>query len=174
MTVAADPAMLPTTVPIFRAEGEGERIWFAGGGIFTRKVTAAETNGAFVLFENRLEHGHVTPLHIHPHEDETFFMLEGEILVHHEGTEYRVGAGGVAFVPRGVAHAFMVTSKTSRILVLQTPGTGEAFYLDASEPVTGDSDLDRPADMDLIMAAARRHPDSIQFTGPPPFQMARG
>jgi quercetin dioxygenase-like cupin family protein len=166
--------MLPTTVPIFRAEGEGERFWFAGGGIFTRKVTATETNGAFLLFENQLEQGHVTPIHIHPHEDETFFMLEGEILVHYEGTEYRVGAGGVAFVPRGVPHAFMVTSETSRILVLQTPGSGESFYLDASEPVTSESDLEKPADMDHIRVAAQKNPDAVQFTGPPPFNMARG
>ncbi len=34
-----------------------------------------------------------------------------------------------------LATAFLVTSETARVLALQTPGTGEAFYRDAGEPV---------------------------------------
>ena len=160
--------------PLIRGEGEGERLWFAGGAVFTMEATAAETDGAFVLLEARMAQGKPTPLHVHPHEDETFIVLEGELLVHVEGTEQRVGSGGVAVVPRGVPHAFLVTSATARVLVLQTPGRGEAFYRDASEPVTGDADPGRPPDWDRLKAAARRHPDIIQIVGPPPFDAARG
>ncbi len=102
---------MSTAVPIIR--GEGERIWFAGGGVWTMKATAEETDGAFILFEDRMSRGKTTPLHTHPHEDETFIVLEGEILVHVEGTEHRVGPGGVAVVPRGDAHAFLVTSESA-------------------------------------------------------------
>src|SRR6478735_6377714 len=48
---------------LVRARGEGERRWFFGGGIHTWKATAEETNGAFLLFEDRMAHGKVTPLH---------------------------------------------------------------------------------------------------------------
>src|SRR5918995_482950 len=89
-------------VPIIRADGEGERRWFAGGGLWTMKATAEETDGAFMLFEDRMPRGKTTPLHTHPHEDETFIVLEGEILMHVEGSEHRVGPGGVAVGPRGV------------------------------------------------------------------------
>src|SRR5688572_25926832 len=119
-----------TAVPIVR--GEAARRWFAGGGRWTIKATAEESDGAFTLIEDRMTRGKTTPLHTHPHEEETFSVLEGEILVHVEGTEHSVGPGGVAVVPRGTRHAFLVTSETARILALHTPGSGEAFYRDAS------------------------------------------
>jgi hypothetical protein len=63
-------------------------------------------------------------------------MREGEILLHIAGHERRVGACGLAVLPRGVPHAYVVTSPKARMLCFQTPGSGEAFYLDASEPVS--------------------------------------
>jgi quercetin dioxygenase-like cupin family protein len=161
---------MSTAVPIIREEGEGERLWFAGGGVWTMKATAEETDGAFMLFEDRMPKGKTTPLHVHPHEDETYIVLEGEILVHVEGSEHRVGPGGTAVVPRGTRHAFLVTSEMARTLVLQTPGSGEAFYRDASEPSTDETDAQRPPDLDRLRAAAERHPDIIEILGPPPFE----
>ncbi len=74
--------------------------------------------------------------------------------------------------PRGDAHAFMVTSESALILFLQTPGSGEAFYRDASEPSTDETDAERPPDLDRLRASAERHPDIIQILGPPPFEAA--
>ena len=74
---------------------------------------------------------------------------------------------------RGVPRAFMVTSESALILTLQTPGSGEAFYRDASEPSTDDTDAGRPPDLDRLRAAAQRHPDIIEILGPPPFEAAR-
>ena len=158
------------TAPIVRAEGEGERRWFAGGGVWTMKATAEETDGAFMLFENIMQKGKTTPLHLHPHEDETFIVLEGEILVHVDGSEHRVGPGGIATVLRGTRHAFLVTSEMARILALQTPGTGEPFYRDASEPSVAETDAERPPDWDRLRAAAERNPACIEILGPPPFE----
>ncbi|MGH3148701.1 MAG: cupin domain-containing protein [Rubrobacter sp.] len=158
---------------VIRGDGEGERFWFAGGGVWTMKATAVETDGSFTLFEDRLTRGKTTPLHTHPNLDETLIVLEGEILVYDDGTEHRVGTHGVAVALRGVPHAFMVTSESARVLVLQTPGSGEAFYRDATEPVTAESDAGRPPDWDRVRAAAERHPDIIQILGPPPFEAAK-
>jgi hypothetical protein len=93
--------------------------------------------------------------------------------VHVEGTEHPVGPGGVAVVPRGARHALLVTSETARILALQTPGSGEAFYRDASDPSTDETDAGRPADFDRLRAAAERNPSCIQILGPPPFEAAK-
>ena len=76
--------------------------------------------------------------------------------------------GGLAFAPRGVAHAFMVTSETARVLALQTPGTGEDFYRDAGEPIRSAADAERPPDWERLRAVAERS-DSIEIVGPPPF-----
>jgi quercetin dioxygenase-like cupin family protein len=131
-------------------------MWFAGGGAFTWKATAAETGGAFLLLEDRMQRGKTTPQHVHPNEDEAIYVLEGELLVDVEGEQHHVGPGGFLFAPRGVPHAFMVTSETARVLSLQTPGTGEAFYRDAGEPVRSLADASRPADWARLRAVAER------------------
>ncbi len=164
---------MSTAGAIIRGEGEGERRWFAGGGVHIMKATAEETDGAFILLEDRMVRGKTTPLHTHPNLDETLIVLEGEILVYAEEAEHRVGPRGVAVAPRGEAHAFMVTSESALILFLQTPGSGEAFYRDASEPSTDETDAERPPDLDRLRAAAERHPDIIEILGPPPFEAAK-
>jgi quercetin dioxygenase-like cupin family protein len=150
-----------------RNRGEGEQRWFCGGGLHTWLATSAETGGAFLLFEFDGEQGKVTPLHIHPASDETFYMLDGEILLDLDGERRSLSAGGVAVVPRGVPHAFMVTSATTRFLTIQTPGTDEAFYRHASEPAPAGS-APIPVDFDRVRAAAQAT-GAIEILGPPPF-----
>ena len=159
---------MSTAVSIIRQQGEGERMWFAGGGVFIWKATAAETGGAFLMVEDRMERGKVTPLHLHPNEDEAIYVLDGEIVAHVDNAQHRVGAGGLFFAPRGVPHAFMVASETAHVLSVQTPGSGESFYGAAAEPATSEADAARPADWARLRAVAERS-DCIEILGPPPF-----
>jgi quercetin dioxygenase-like cupin family protein len=158
---------MSTPVPIVRARDEGERRWFAGGGVHTWKATAEETAGAFLLFEDLLEGGKTTPLHLHPGSDETMYLLEGEILVHMDGREHRLGSGGFVVAPRGVPHAFLVVSETARMLCLHTPGCCQAFYLGASEPLDDGADSGT-VDFGRIHASAMEN-GGIEILGPPPF-----
>ncbi len=82
---------MSAAVSIVRADGEGEHLRFWGGGVLTMKASAEETDGAFFLFEDFMAQGTTTPLHVHANEDETLYVLEGEILVHIDGTDHRVG-----------------------------------------------------------------------------------
>jgi quercetin dioxygenase-like cupin family protein len=163
---------MSTAVPIIRQQGEGEQMWFAGGGVITWKATAAETGGAFLMFEDRMERGKVTPLHTHPDPDEAIYVLDGEIVAHVDDAQHRVGAGGLFFAPRGVPHAFMVASETAHILSVQTPGNGESFYREAGEPATSEEDSRRPADWPRLRAVAERS-NCIEILGPPPFATER-
>lgn len=162
MTAAA------TAPPVVRNTEDGERRWFAGGGTHVWKATAEETGGAFFLFEDRMRQGKVTPLHIHPESDETMIVLEGEIVMHLDGVDHTVAAGGVAVAPRNVPHAFLVAAPGgARVLCLHTPGCCQAFYRDASDPVTDDGE--EPAvDMARVQASAQRN-GGIEILGPPPF-----
>jgi quercetin dioxygenase-like cupin family protein len=159
---------MTAAVPIVRADGEGERRRFWGGGILTMKATAEETGGSFLLFDDSMTQGKTTPLHIHADEDEALYVLEGEILVHIDGTDYPVGPLGLAMAPRGVPHAFVVTSPTARVLTLLTPGTAEGFYRAASDPADADSDPSGPVDFDRVRAAAESA-GGMTVVGPPPF-----
>lgn len=160
-----------TPSPIVRAHEEGERRWFYGGGVHTWKAKSEETGGAFLLFEDEMEQGKTTPLHLHPDSDETMYLLEGEILIHMDGREHRVSTGGLTVAPRGVPHAFMVLSTTARMLCLHTPGCAQSFYLDASEPMGADN-RDAPAVDFSKIAESEKKNGGIEILGPPPF--ARG
>lgn len=155
---------------VIRQGGEGEQRWFAGGGLFTMKATAAETGGAFMLFEDHVVRGKATPMHMHPGEDELVYVLDGALLVHVDGQEHHVGKGGLFFAPRGVAHAFVVTSETAHLLCMQTPGAGEAFYRAVSDPSTSQADAARPPDLARLREGAQRSA-SIELLGPPPFKL---
>lgn len=155
-------------VPVVRVEGEGEKLWFYGGGVHTWLATRAETGGAFLLFDDIMTRGKTTPLHSHPEVDETLYMLEGEIALSVDSREQTLGQGAVAMVPRGVPHAFLVTSVRARILFLETPGSSEAFYRGASEPLTPSLEASAPVDFDRVRASAARN-GGIEILGPPPF-----
>jgi uncharacterized protein YjlB len=123
------------------------------------------------LFEDVMVQGKTTPLHRHPEADETVYILEGEILINVDGNETRVGPGGMTFTPRGVPHAFLVTSETARLLTFQTPGIGQGFYRGASEPTTDDTS--ETVDIARLQASAKANPRGIELLGPPPFEAAR-
>ena len=116
--------MLHDTVPI--PAGGGERLRFGDVEILVR-ATAASTGGAMSVFE---EIDPVdTPLHVHEHEDELFYALEGEHVFRVGEREHRVGPGGLVFAPRGVPHAQRrVVPRTGRVLVVCTPGGLEGFF----------------------------------------------
>ncbi len=158
---------LTTPRALVRSREESEQRWFHGGGLHTWLAKEEETGGAYFLFEDRMEGGKVTPLHTHP-ADESLYVLEGEILVHMDGAERRVEAGGLVFAPRGVAHAFMVVSDVARMLTLHTPSGCQAFYLGASELVTADHPASGVVDFDQVMASAKAN-GGIEILGPPPF-----
>lgn len=157
-----------TAAPIIRAQDEGDQRWFFGGGVHTWKANAEETDGAFFLFEDRMERGKMTPLHTHPDSDESMYVLEGEILMHMDGQEHRIAAGGLAVAPRGVPHAFLVVSDEARLLCLHTPGCCQAFYLAASEPISADGGISGLVDFGRVQASAKQH-GGIEILGPPPF-----
>ena len=78
----------------------------------------------------------MTPLHRHPNEDETFIVLEGELILNIDGTNHPGRAGSVISVPRGSPHAFVVTADIFKGLILFTPGNEpcEAWLPAAGDP----------------------------------------
>ncbi|HUQ03730.1 MAG TPA: cupin domain-containing protein [Kofleriaceae bacterium] len=156
-------------VPIIRNGGEGEKLAFAGGGLLTMKLTNAETAGSLMIFEDAVVRGKTTPWHSHEHEDELCYVIEGELLVNVQGTEHTLKQGGLFFAPRGTAHSLLVVSETARLLCLQTPGSGEAFYRMVSDPSTSPDDAARPPDFGRVKEGALRT-GSVSVLGPPPFK----
>ena len=162
-----------TPMPVVLDRDGGEYLWF-GGGLVTIKVTTEQSGGAFFMLEDTANRGKTTPLHLHPDDDETFYVLDGELLVHIDGAEHVAGPGAVAFAPRGVPHAFLVTSDQARFIVISTPGVGvERFIRDAGDPAP--ERVAPPPEIDIArIKAAGERTGAMKVLGPPPFAMASG
>jgi len=62
------------------------------------------------------------PAHHHNSYEEAFYVLSGEMEFRVDGETARVGAGSMAWVPRGATHAFRNPSaEPARMLVVTTP-----------------------------------------------------
>ncbi len=118
----------------FIAAGEGQATWFLTNRM-TMKATAQMTNGAFGLVESLIAPGFSPPLHVHHREDESFYVLEGEVTMRCGDRTFQAMPGAFVFLPRGVPHTFVVEGdKPARMLTLMTPGGGEAFFPEAGRP----------------------------------------
>ena len=118
----------------FVAAGEGRATWFLSNRM-TMKATADMTGGAFGLVESLIAPGFSPPLHVHQREDESFYVLEGELTMRCGDRVFEATAGAFVFLPRGVPHTFVVEGgKPARMLTLMTPGGGEAFFWAAGRP----------------------------------------
>jgi quercetin dioxygenase-like cupin family protein len=146
--------------------GEAELRWM--GETSTYFLAAGEqTGGAFCLVDERASQGESVPLHRHPDDMESFYVLEGEITIYiGDIAGVRAPAGSFAHVPGGVVHGFRVESETARYLLLTTPRHGE-FYRAitlASRP-GGLPPLDAVEGSQIKQAAEEY---GIEFVGPLP------
>jgi quercetin dioxygenase-like cupin family protein len=68
------------------------------------------------------------PLHSHDF-DETFYVLEGELIFQLRDEYFTVGAGQLAFAPRGVPHTYAnLSGAPAHQLVICTPAGFERYF----------------------------------------------
>jgi quercetin dioxygenase-like cupin family protein len=107
----------------------GTRIEGPVGGPLTFKVRGEQTNGALAVFENVIPPGQGPPLHTHANEDESWYVIEGDLRFKLAGELHRASAGTFVFVPRRTPHCFQnVADAPARILVTFTPAGMEHFF----------------------------------------------
>jgi quercetin dioxygenase-like cupin family protein len=94
------------------------------------KISSEDTNGGLSFFEQT---GFTPmggpPLHIHPFQDEYFYVLEGEYRFQSGQDTYHLGPGDTIFLPRNIQHAFIQLTEKARVLVSYLPaGKMESFF----------------------------------------------
>ena len=147
---------------VVRRAGEGDKKWFFGGGVWTWKVSGADSDGLCVV-EVEMEGGKCTPLHTHPIA-ESLWVLEGTLRYRIGTEDTELGAGDFAMVPSGVPHAFLVLSERARVIAMQPSDECVNFYLGASEPLEGSARDRLRSD-----CPKREAHGGITIVGPPPF-----
>lgn len=153
-------------IPYALGSDEGETFW-GFGSLITLKASAEQTGGRFSLIEMLSPGGVATPLHVHREDDETFYVLEGELTFYLEdGQPIPASAGSFVHVPGGIVHAFQVDSESARYLII-TNSQHESFYRAISEPThTRNMPPEAPLDMEKIGPAAQEY--RVEILGPPP------
>jgi mannose-6-phosphate isomerase-like protein (cupin superfamily) len=119
--------------PMATRRGEGEaRWWFAC--LAEIKVTADDTGGLLSIIEITEPPNAVAPLQVHHREDESFWILEGDVTFEVGDTTIAATAGDFAFGPRGIPHRYTVGDAGCRMLFIMTPGGFEQLIRDMSVP----------------------------------------
>jgi len=108
-------------------------VWYSGH-LMTFLATAEDTQGKFALIEAVARKGNVPPPHIHHREEETFYVLEGEMTFSVGGQTIKATPGTMVCLPRDVAHSFVIDSEQGRVLILLTPAGLEGWFKEFSEP----------------------------------------
>ncbi len=148
--------------PLLNALDENATRWFLGTEVWQR-AASSQTGAVLGVIEQIVPPGLGSPYHVHQHEDEAFYVLEGEIRFFSDGPSQVLGPGGFVFLPRGIPHGFRTEGNApSRSLLIATPGGFEGFVAEVSTPEPPEG----PPDMDALIATAGRY--GIDILGPLP------
>ena len=134
---AANPAMR-AVIPQVKAGRDREGMTRAVGlSSTTYKVLTSDSRGDLFVLEQANSRKGGPSRHIHHHEDELFFCLEGRYVVEIGETRSVLEPGDCVLGPRGIAHAWAFAGdRTGRMLISFAPaGKMEAFF--ASRETSG-------------------------------------
>lgn len=127
--------------------GEGRIIHHPSGAVISIKVRSDETSGSYSLLESVLPGGGRVPPHIHRHEDEATYVLDGELTIQYGDSTIQAKAGTYVVVPRGVTQSFSNPgTEPCRFLTYFTPGGNEQFFEDAAELAQANKGAPPPAE----------------------------
>lgn len=148
------------------APGEGEARWVLGERD-TVKAAPAQTGGLFGCKESTAPKGSGPPLHVHEHEDEACYVLDGAITFFVGDDVIPATTGTFVYLPRGVPHTLRIESDEARSLWFTVPGEFESFFLDSFPGAPeGSVPPDEPVDFARLAEAAAAY--GVTILGPPP------
>ena len=121
----------------FRAADTGPAFW-GPGDTYTFLTTGAETDGAYFVMEGLVPPDGGPPPHIHHHQAESFYIVEGQLEINLSGQLHEAKAGDFVHISKGTPHGFLNRSQTAAKMILTFVPAGEAeqFFREAFEPAT--------------------------------------
>jgi len=162
----ATPAR-PAVNPIALRQGEGEALWFFGA-LAIVKASSETTATGMTVMEHLAPRGAGSPLHVHHREDESFYVIEGELTFWVGGKIIEAPTGSFVYGPRHIPHTYTVTSPQARTLVVTQPAGFEKFMRALGVPAAANTippaSVPLPSP-DRIKAAAAEF--GIEILGPP-------
>jgi quercetin dioxygenase-like cupin family protein len=128
--------------------------------VLDSKISSKDTNGALAFFEQTgFTPKGGPPLHIHPNQDEFFYIIEGEYLFQVGDEKFEMKTGDTIFLPRNIQHAFSQRTEKGQVLVAYMPaGKMEDFFK------TTDSWTSPPSKEEMVKAF---EDNDMKVVGPP-------
>jgi mannose-6-phosphate isomerase-like protein (cupin superfamily) len=122
-----------TTAVVDSPENEQARAWWFLDTLVVEHRCAPGMDT--VVLEMTLPAGSSPPLHIHDDLDDTWYVLDGQMVVRCGDEELVVGAGHWVSMPRGVPHTFRVLGEgEARILLVHDNASFRDLIRDVSSP----------------------------------------
>ena len=112
----------------YLSPGSGELFDLGGLGVHF-KVRGEQTGGSFAIVEHPIEAGVLVDPHMHRHEDELSYVLDGTVWARVGDQEIEAAAGSYIWKPRNVLHTFWNPGPApSRILEVISPAGFERLF----------------------------------------------
>jgi quercetin dioxygenase-like cupin family protein len=95
---------------------------YAFGPNFIVKAGELGTGRRLAVVEYVTRKGEEPGDHIHPTEDEIFYIIEGSLDFRCGPERFELGAGGFMFLPRAIEHGYTIRNEgEARILLITSP-----------------------------------------------------
>lgn len=147
--------------------GSGRAWWFLGTLAVLRNPDGAPRTPTVI--ELTIPSGGSPPLHIHKSLDDSFLLLDGEILVRCGDRRVVARPGSYVVLPAGVEHTFRVTSDVPARMLLVHAADDFLDFIEAVGTPTQDLRLPPAGEFDLSREALIRigAEHDLSIVGPP-------
>ena len=153
--------------PILKTSTEGRTIAVVGD-VYRFMATGDETDGKYAMWEAIVLPGGGPPPHIHSREEESFYILDGEITFTVNGKQIVATEGMFANMPVGSLHSFKNnTDKTARMILSVAPAGLEKMFFEVGHPVNLGQEPPPPsqAEIEKLLAVAPNYGVEIKVPG---------
>jgi quercetin dioxygenase-like cupin family protein len=116
------------SIPYLAQAAEQEQLEWLGGGVMRILLDGQRTDGQLTMLRSEPAGGSASPVHVHASEDEIVVLLRGSGIFWVGAERFELSAGGVAFLPRNIPHAYRFTSDEVDMLAVCTPAGTENFF----------------------------------------------
>lgn len=154
---------------VVRTAAKGRTIAVVGD-VYRFLATGDDTDGKYALWEAIVPPGGGPPPHVHSREEESFYVLEGEIT-------FRVGedvlvakAGTLAVMPVGTPHTFKnESSQEAKMLIAVAPAGLERMFFEVGTPLASGATTAPPPSHEEIEKLLKLAPKyGVEILLPPP------
>jgi quercetin dioxygenase-like cupin family protein len=154
--------------PTIRTPTQGRTVAVVGD-VYRFLATGEDTNGKYAMWEAIVPPGGGPPPHVHSREEESFYVLEGEITITVDGERIVATAGMFASMPVGSQHSFTNESdRPAKMLISVVPAGLEQMFFEFGVPLPEGTTTALPPTKDEIeklMAIAPRYGLELRLPG---------